>query len=126
MQQQRSTRQRELIEEVIRSLDSFQSAQQIHQQLQQAGKRVGLATVYRTLTTLTAAEQVDAITIDGEVRYRGCSPHHHHHIRCRSCGRTVEISAEGIERWADEVAQQHGFTDVGHSIEISGICAECS
>lgn len=124
--QQRSTRQRELIEGIVRSLDSFQSAQHIHQQLQLAGKRVGLATVYRTLATMAAAEQLDSITIDGELRYRGCSSSHHHHIRCRNCGRTVEISADGIEHWADEVARQHGFTDFGHSIEISGICAECS
>ena len=31
-----------------------------------------------------------------------------------------------MEKWAEKVAAEHGFTEVGHTIEIFGRCAECS
>lgn len=121
----RSTQQRTEISAVIESLDGFHSAQEIHALLKQQRKNVGLATVYRTLATMAEQNQIDAITFDNEVRYRRCSPGHHHHIRCRQCGETVEVSAEAVERWATEVAKEHGFSEISHSIEISGLCARC-
>jgi Fur family ferric uptake transcriptional regulator len=30
-----------------------------------------------------------------------------------------------VEAWAAEVAAEHGFSDVSHTIEITGICSEC-
>jgi Fur family ferric uptake transcriptional regulator len=60
------------------------------------------------------------------VRYRQCSAGHHHHLVCRHCGRTVEVEGPTVERWADRVAGEHGFTDVAHTLEIFGTCDECS
>ncbi len=31
-----------------------------------------------------------------------------------------------MERWADRVAGEHGFTDVSHTLEIFGTCALCA
>ncbi|PZF79047.1 transcriptional repressor, partial [Jiangella anatolica] len=31
-----------------------------------------------------------------------------------------------VERWTDQVAAEHGFTDVGHTLEIFGTCADCA
>ena len=45
---------------------------------------------------------------------------------CRDCGRTVEVEGPAVERWADRVAAERGFTDVGHTIEIFGTCAGCA
>ncbi|MGV7571614.1 hypothetical protein PJL70_12580, partial [Mycobacterium kansasii] len=30
-----------------------------------------------------------------------------------------------VEAWAAEVAARHGFSDVSHTIEIFGNCADC-
>ena len=92
-----------------------------------AGAGVGLATVYRTLQAMVEAGTVDMLrTDDGEAVYRACSTDHHHHLVCRSCGRTVEVEGPAVERWTDRVAAEHGFSDVTHSLEIFGTCAECS
>ena len=125
LSEMRSTRQRAQIAQLIDSLDEFQSAQQIHALLLKQRKKVGLATVYRTLAALAESGQVDAITLNNELLYRRCSPEHHHHIRCRICGSTVEVSADVVERWASEVAKEHGFSEISHSIEISGTCRDC-
>lgn len=123
----RRTRQRSTIRAHLDSFDDFRTAQQIHEGLSAQGERVGLATVYRTLQSLTAAGELDWLrTPEGEVAYRACSTGHHHHMVCRRCGFTVEIGAEQVERWAAAVAAAHGFTDIDHEVEIFGLCASCA
>ena len=81
----------------------------------------------KTLQALAGDGDVDVVrTDDGESVYRRCSTGHHHHLVCRDCGRTVEVEGPAVERWADKVSAEHGFTDVSHTVEIFGLCAECS
>ena len=122
----RSTRQRAAIAGLLDTLDEFRSAQELHDELRQRGENIGLTTVYRTLQSMAAAGLVDTLRTDtGESVYRRCSEHHHHHLVCRSCGSTIEVGGHEVEEWAAQVAAQHGFTDVSHTIEIFGTCAEC-
>lgn len=123
---QRNTRQRRAVQAVMADLEGFASAQQIHDILKQRGESVGLSTVYRNLQALADSDLLDALrNDDGETLYRRCSSGHHHHLVCRSCGRTVEVEGPAVERWADATAEKHGFSDVEHTLEIFGTCADC-
>jgi Fur family transcriptional regulator, ferric uptake regulator len=123
----RSTRQRAAVASVLDELTDFRSAQDLHAMLRERGARVGLTTVYRTLQTLADTGAVDVLRrVDGEAVYRRCSTGHHHHLVCRSCGRTEEVEGPAVERWADRVAAEHGFVDVSHTLEIFGTCASCA
>jgi Fur family transcriptional regulator, ferric uptake regulator len=122
----RRTRQRTAVDGILAGRDDFRTAQEIHDDLRRLGERVGLTTVYRTLQAMTEAGELDALrTAEGETAYRRCSTGHHHHLVCRSCGRTVEVSGPAVERWANAVAEQHNFRDVSHDLEIFGTCASC-
>ncbi|MCB0909293.1 MAG: transcriptional repressor [Nocardioidaceae bacterium] len=122
----RPTKQRRAVAAVLDSFDDFRSAQQIHELLTRAGEQVGLATVYRTLQRLAEAGEVDLLrTAEGEAIYRRCSEQHHHHLVCRRCGATVEVAGPAVERWAEGVAAEHGFTEVSHTLELFGVCARC-
>ena len=123
----RPTRQRIAIERDMERVDGFRSAQEIHAGLHREGERIGLATVYRTLQAMVAEDIVDTLRTDeGEQVFRRCSTGHHHHLVCRDCGRTVEVEGPTVERWADRVAAEHGFTDVAHTLELFGRCADCT
>jgi Fur family ferric uptake transcriptional regulator len=122
----RSTRQRAAISTLLDSLDEFRSAQELYDELRRRGENVGLTTVYRTLQSMASAGMVDTLRTDsGEAVYRQCSGHHHHHLVCRSCGCTVEVGDREVETWASQVAAEHGFSDVSHTIEIFGTCTDC-
>ena len=122
----RSTRQRSAVAAALQGLDDFRSSQELHEYLRAHGESVGLTTVYRTLRTMADAGEVDVIVReDGESVYRQCSGSHHHHLVCRKCGAAVEIEGPAVERWADTVAAQHGFTDVSHTLELFGLCSHC-
>jgi Fur family transcriptional regulator, ferric uptake regulator len=123
----RPTRQRAALAEALAEASEFRSAQEIHAELAASGTRVGLATVYRNLQTMAADGDLDVIrTADGEAVYRACSTQHHHHVVCRSCGLAVEVTGASVERWAEEVAAEHGFADVRHTVEIDGVCGGCT
>jgi Fur family ferric uptake transcriptional regulator len=125
---QRSTRQRAAVSVALDELEDFRSAQEIYDILRHRGDSVGLSTVYRTLQALVDAGEVDVLrTADGESVYRRCSSaSHHHHLVCRSCGRTVEVEGPAVEKWADRVAANHGFRDVSHMLEVFGTCNGCA
>lgn len=123
----RPTKQRRAVGEALATFDDFRSAQEIHTLLGQRGDSVGLATVYRTLQLLADAGEVDVLrNEDGESIYRRCSATHHHHLVCRSCGATVEVEGPAVEKWTTAIADEHGFVDISHTLEIFGTCPNCA
>ena len=127
-QRPRATRQRAAVADILTRTDEFRSAQQIHSALEAEGTKVGLATVYRNLQTLTDSGAVDQVrSAEGEVLYRACErQEHHHHIVCRRCCYAVEIAGGELEAWISGVSAAHGFTGVEHTAELFGLCASCS
>jgi Fur family ferric uptake transcriptional regulator len=124
----RATRQGAAVEALLEESSGFRSAQDLHAELRRRGDAVGLTTVYRHLQNLVEAGSVDMLrTVDGEALYRQCADdRHHHHLVCRVCGRTVEVSGQAVERWASSVAREHGFVDVDHTLEVLGTCGPCA
>lgn len=128
MSSTRDTRQKRALGAALDSSDAFRSAQDLFAELRSRGETVGLTTVYNQLRALAEAGQLDTLrTDDGETLYRRCgSASHHHHLVCRSCGRTVEVQGPEVERWAERVAREHRFVDIAHTVEVVGTCGPCA
>ncbi|WMF04460.1 Fur family transcriptional regulator [Micromonospora robiginosa] len=123
----RTTRQRSAVSALLDEVEGFHSAQDLHAMLRRRGDRIGLTTVYRTLQALADADEIDVMRPPGgEHLYRRCSGGHHHHLVCRGCGRTVEVAGPAVEKWADRISAEHGFTEVSHTLEIFGTCPACA
>ena len=124
---ERSTRQFQAVLAELGQSDDFRSAQDIHAGMRARGASVGLATVYRALQSLVDSGRADVLRTDaGEAVYRECGETHHHHLVCRSCSKAVEIQGPAVERWADQIADKHGFTDVSHTVEVFVTCTDCA
>lgn len=122
----RSTRQFQAVSDELAHSADFLSAQDIHAAIRSRGDSIGLATVYRALQSLADSGRADVLrTESGEARYRDCSREHHHHLVCRSCGRTVEVQGPAVEAWAAQVGEDHGFVDLDHTLELFGLCQAC-
>lgn len=126
----RNTRQSGAVKNALAEAGGFRSAQDVYATLRSRGEPVGLSTIYRHLQAFADAGVVDVIhTSEGESTYRYCGEAdqaHHHHLVCRKCGRAEEIEGRAIERWATDVARKYGYTDVDHTVEVFGICADCA
>lgn len=123
----RKTWQQAAVREALDEAGGFVSAQHLHAEMREKGSSIGLATVYRTLSTMAESDEADTLlSPNGETLFCACDIEgHHHHIICRSCGTTEEIAAELVEEWSRRVAAEHGFSDPTHEIDIFGLCRDC-
>ncbi len=95
------------------------TADDIYRVLMQAGEDVGLATVYRVLNQFEAAGLVVKHNFEGgQAYYELDSGDHHDHMVCVETGAVIEFSNAEIERLQAEIAKQHGYEIVDHSLVI--------
>jgi Fur family transcriptional regulator, ferric uptake regulator len=121
----RVTAPRVLVLHALEGRRTAVSAQGLHHELRLQERSPGLATIYRTLQALADAHEADTFTRDGEVTYRLCGSHHHHHLVCESCGSVQEVEAAQVEAWVKAVARRTGFVVTGHTADVYGVCREC-
>src|SRR5437016_2924818 len=122
----RATRQRLQVLEALAAERNDATAQEIHDRLRADGETVGLATVYRTLTLLHDHGAIDALSHrPGEVCYRLCGEGHHHHLACSRCHRVIELAGCELDAWLGKLGRRHDFTLTSHTVEVTGICADC-
>lgn len=107
----------------------FRSARELHLALRQSeNPHLALSTVYRILHALAEDDLAETQrTEDGEILYRlRQNTEHRHYLLCRKCGDAVGFVVDGVEQLAAELGRRHDFADLAHSVDIYGICAQCS
>ena len=88
--------------------------------------KVGIATIYRTLTLMEEAGIVTSISFGTEgKRYEYGKKEHHDHMVCDRCGKLIEFVDDVIEERQEAIAAAAGFKITGHSMQIHGVCADC-
>ncbi len=95
------------------------SAEDVYKTLLEADEEVGLATVYRVLTQFEAAGLVIRHNFDSghSVFELDRGPHHDHMVDVNS-GEVIEFQNEMIENLQKEIAEQHGYELVDHSLVL--------
>src|SRR3954464_5754572 len=122
-----TTRQRGEILEARAHASTPVSAQDPILPLRGDGTSISLATVYRQLQLPCDEGVADRLHRDsGELAFRVCGTGHHHHLVCRECGRTEEVRDCRLDHWASEIAREHGFSDIEHRADFSGLCERCA
>ena len=95
------------------------SAEEIYRRLTSAGEEIGLATVYRVLTQFEQAGLVVRHHFAGDHSvFELHSGEHHDHMVCLETGRVTEFANEDIERLQADIARQHGYDLVSHSLVL--------
>ena len=95
------------------------SAEDVYKSLLEAGEDVGLATVYRVLTQFETAGLVVRHNFEGgHSVFEMAKDDHHDHMVCLETNQVVEFFDEVIERRQHELAEEHGFEIVDHSLVL--------
>ncbi len=121
------SKEREIITEQVIDNDYHFTADDLFIQLNQKGKNISRATVYRTLDLLEKSHFVSRIQMQsGKHLYEHIFGHEHHdHLICQECGKIIEFQCEGIEELQKKVALENNFRMTGHCLKIYGICSDC-
>jgi len=125
----RITQPRRLIIEQVFSHHEHFDADELLAQLRASGegRKVGRATVYRTLQELVDSGLLRTMTLGGRAVYEhdyGYPQHDHFH--CTECNRLFEFENEKLQQLRDELGREHHFRVTGHRLIISGVCEECT
>jgi Fur family ferric uptake transcriptional regulator len=95
------------------------SAEEVYDALRDAGEDVGLATVYRVLTQFETAGLVTRHHFEtGHSLFELARGEHHDHMVCVSSGDVVEFTDAVIEQRQREIASEHGYELIDHSLVL--------
>ena len=105
------------------------AADEVHKLLQENYEKVGIATVYRTLSLLEKLGLVCGLYLDdGCVRYQindSTEKHQHHHLICERCGKVIDMQDDLLDLLEKQVNKKYGFVVKNHKVKLYGVCKEC-
>lgn len=122
------TIQREVILESLYDSEEHLTPESLQQVIQNkySELKVGIATVYRTLSLLEDSKMVTSLSFGAQgKKYELGAKNHHDHLICTVCGNITEFVDEQIEIRQHKIADELGFKMQDHSMQIYGICKEC-
>jgi len=122
------TIQREVILQTLYNAQEHLTPEALHKliQAQYPKLKVGIATVYRTLSLLEESDIVRSLSFGSQgKKYELGAKEHHDHMICTACGSITEFVDEEIEDRQQKIAQELGFKMSDHSMQIYGICKKC-
>jgi Fur family ferric uptake transcriptional regulator len=122
----RLTGPRRTVAQLIAGRDGHFTAADLLDDARRRKLRLGRATVFRTLELMTSLEVLERLDLPtGGHAYVACAPEqHHHHVVCRSCGRSEEVADSGLERVVSDIAQRTGYRVDTHRLELFGLCPQ--
>lgn len=123
----RMTRQRELIVGTFLRNEGHLSTDELHELVRRKDRKVGYATVFRTLKAMTDCGLARKTDLDdGRARYEHYYRHpQHHHIVCVECNRTIEFYSPELARLQEQIVSEYDFQPVRNRFQIFGICRDC-
>ncbi len=122
----KNTKQRSSIIKIIESSKNPLTAEEIFKIIIMEDKQINLSTIYRTLNLLTNKNiLLKILRGDGTAAYELNKMSHNHYITCSMCNRSVLIGCCPIKELSESVSEKTGFKVTGHSLQLTGLCAEC-
>jgi Fur family transcriptional regulator, ferric uptake regulator len=122
---QRRTRQRRVIEAVIRDASGPLTVPEIHDRSQAQLEGLGIATVYRTVKLLMEAGRLQTVILpSGETRYESSDLGHHHHFHCRVCDQVYDLETCPVS--VPKGRYEAGFVVEDHELTLFGSCPNCA
>ncbi len=122
----RVTPQRRFILDAVCALGEHVTPEAVREYARNSVPSLNRATVYRTLHFLTERRILRAAQLaDGRLGYELAGPEPHHHLVCRTCARSFELSHAALHAFYKAMEAQYDFViDMDH-VSFFGQCTEC-
>lgn len=120
----RNTKQKELIDNVVSSTNSFFTAEDIYNLTKKKDSKLGIATVYRFLNNLKRTGKLYSYICDRKTLYSKEKNSHCHYI-CEKTGKVIHFNIENLE-FLKNIKQKIPGDIRSIQLEIRGICKECN
>ena len=119
----RNTKQKQILTQVIENAGRPLNINEILEEGQKLIPNLGVATVYREISRLSASNEITTVSIAGDAPRYELSKHHHHHFKCNECDKVYEM--EGCSNDLKKLVPK-GFKPLNHDLTFYGICKACA
>jgi Fur family ferric uptake transcriptional regulator len=119
---------RERVLQVFLRQEGHVSADDLFDLVRREAAGIGRATVYRTLQWLVGAGIARKVDFgDGRSRFEPSYRHpRHFHLICSTCHSSSEFLSSDVESLLEEIATARQFTTRQATVQIHGVCEQCS
>jgi Fur family transcriptional regulator, ferric uptake regulator len=126
----RMTPQRQTLLETFQNLPEGEhlSAEDLCLRLEAGGEKVSLSTVYRNVKLMARMGILRELELaEGHKRYEinQPAPHHHHHLICVRCNKTVEFKNDSVLKAGSKMAEKSGYHLLDCQLLIHAVCPAC-
>jgi Fe2+ or Zn2+ uptake regulation protein len=128
MENQRNTKQKQILLSILREADRPLSINEIYTQLVNYLPKIAKSTIYRNIDSLISQNLIDKHHLnDNEVFYKikSNSKEHKHYVICDDCKKVFDLPECPIHELEKEM-EHEGFIIKEHQIQISGLCKTCA
>ena len=122
----RMTRQRKVILEELRKVNTHPSADELYEMVRKRLPRISLGTVYRNLEILSESGNIQKLEPGCSLKRFDGNPSEHCHIRCVSCDRVADAPMTPDLEIDLEQVNSTDFKIIGHRLEFLGLCPQCA
>ena len=123
----KTTAQRDLVLDAFLRTRQHVSVEELYQIVNRRKRRVGYATVYRTIKLIADCGLAREVMFnDGVSRFEHTfGRQHHHHLVCTDCQKVIEFTSRDMDKAEQVILTKYGFKPQLHSYKIFGLCREC-
>jgi Fur family zinc uptake transcriptional regulator len=120
----RITEQRRSLAKLFAEADGYLSPKDVYDALRAQYPGVSFDTIYRNLRLLSEMGVLEQVHLSDGLKFRAsCLSHHHHHLICVQCEKTVPLDYCPMP---DPAALPGGYEILHHRFEIFGYCPDCA
>lgn len=117
MAKKRLTKQKELIQKELDSIESFFSAEELFEKVMHKDSSIGIATIYRFLNELKKDNHIFSYKCDRRTIYSKRAKSHCHFI-CEKTGKVTHFSIDSLDFLKDKIPGSIN----SFQIEVMGVC----
>ncbi|MCZ8515955.1 Fur family transcriptional regulator [Paenibacillus filicis] len=120
----RITDQRKSLATLFAESSGYLSPKDVYEYMRQQYPGVSFDTVYRNLRLLSDMGVLEQIYLNDGLKFRArCRTHHHHHLICLQCEKTVPFEFCPMKALPECPSD---FEIVNHRFEVFGYCKDCA
>jgi Fe2+ or Zn2+ uptake regulation protein len=126
MNNRRNTRQRDLILEIVRTMRSHPSADEVYAVAKHSLPSISMGTVYRNLRLLVEEKHLKEVRIGGNASRFDAILDEHEHFHCDNCGKLIDIPTGALTTDLTNKQELAGCSIKGYTLQIHGLCPDCA
>ena len=122
----KSTKQRNLLLNILKNIETPQTAENLYLKAKEHDVLINLSTVYRILEKFTEKKiTIKTSFLDDKCVYSLVPKTHQHQLICLRCKKVVLLKNCPLEKFEKDVERETDFSVVNHRLELYGYCRQC-